>query len=136
VNVLVDSNVWSEALRRDQSLVSSEVQVLRDLILEDRVQLIGALRQEILSGIRESERFARFKEKLRAFPDHEIEPERYEEAAAFFNQCRTQGIQGSHTDFLLCACAVAWNQPILTKDQDFRRYQALIPIQLLLDSTS
>ena len=135
MNVLVDANVWSEALRRNQSREpeSSEVRVLRDLILEDRVQLIGALRQEILSGIREGERFERFKMKLRSFPDRLIELQRYEEAAEFFNRCRANGLQGSQTDFLICACAIAWGQPILTKDRDFKRYQTLIPIRLLLE---
>ena len=136
VNVLVDADVWSEALRRAVGLESNEVRVLRDLIAEDRVQLIGALRQEILSGIREGERFERFKTQLRSFPDRHIEPERYEEAAELFNRCRAKGLQGSQTDFLICACAMAWKQPILTKDRDFKRYQTLIPIRLLLEEES
>jgi predicted nucleic acid-binding protein len=134
VNVLVDSDVWSDALRRQSQAISTEVQTLRDLILEDRVQLIGPVRQEILSGIREGVRYERFRQTLRGFTERPIERQRFEEAAAHFNLCRSHGIQGSSTDFLLCACSIAWNQPILTKDQDFRRYRQFIPIQLLLET--
>jgi predicted nucleic acid-binding protein len=134
VNVLVDADVWSAALQRHRGPESAEVRVLRELILEERVEIIGPVRQEILSGIREGERYERFRQTLRSFPDRPVELERFEEAAAYFNICRQRGIQGSSTDFLLCACAIAWNQPILTKDQDFKRYRQHLPLHLLLET--
>jgi predicted nucleic acid-binding protein len=40
-------------------------------------------------------------------------------AAGFFNRCRAKGVQGSNTDFLLCALALRRKIPILTNDADF-----------------
>jgi hypothetical protein len=86
MNVLVDSSVWSLALRRNttnEAIVI--VNVLRDLIADGRVVLLGAIRQEVLSGVRYKEQFARLQEYLRAFPDLELTTEDFELAAEFFN---------------------------------------------------
>ena len=48
VNVLVDTSVWSLALRRPAAHGSSETAELVELIREGRVAMIGAIRQEIL----------------------------------------------------------------------------------------
>jgi hypothetical protein len=40
-----------------------------------------------------------------AFPDVPLLMEDYVTAANFFNLCRSKGIQGSSTDFLICAVA-------------------------------
>ncbi|WP_425146344.1 hypothetical protein [Deinococcus sp.] len=40
------------------------------------------------------------------------------------------GIQGSHTDFLICACSAAWSVPILTRDQDYLRYAEHVAVRL------
>lgn len=128
--VLVDSDVWSEALRRKKGKESLSVLALRALVTEGEVIMIGPIRQEALAGIKEVERFEKIKEILRAFPSQKIEEPIYEMAAAFFNLCRSKGIQGSHTDFLICACAVTWKASILTKDKDFKLYSQYIPIEL------
>lgn len=128
--VLVDSDVWSEALRRKKGTESLSVLALRALITEGVVIMIGPIRQEALAGIKEPERFEKIKKILRAFPSQKVDEPIYEMAAAFFNLCRSKGIQGSHTDFLICACAVTWETSILTKDKDFKLYSKYLPIDL------
>jgi predicted nucleic acid-binding protein len=104
MSVIIDTSVWSLALRRRTSPDSSPaITLLRNLITDDQVALLGVIRQEILSGIRSFEQFARLRDYLRAFPDLELMPEDYELAAEFFNTCRNNGIQGSNTDFLISA---------------------------------
>lgn len=93
--------------------------------------MLGAIRQEILSGIRSSEQFTRLRDYLRIFPDMELLPEDYELAAEFFNTCRSNGIQGSNTDFLICAVAHHRSYSILTTHNDFQSFQAHIPLILL-----
>ncbi|MDA7500197.1 PIN domain-containing protein [bacterium] len=127
--VIVDSDVWSEAFRK-KGEVSLSVHTLRNLITEGEVTMIGPIRQEILSGIKETERYEKIKDALRAFPSQRIEEPSYEMAASFFNRCRIKGIQGSHTDYLICACAIVWKARILTKDKDFTRYAKYLPIEL------
>lgn len=130
MNVIVDTDVWSEAFRKKIGHPSNHVQELAALVTENRVQLLGIIRMEILCGIKEVSIFNRLHNRLASFPDLLIESETYILAAQFFNLCRSKGIQGSNNDFLICACAVQHDLPILTKDQDFTRYSNYIPIQL------
>ena len=132
MNVLVDSSVWSLALRRNTTNDAIViVNVLRDLIADGRVVLLGAIRQEVLSGVRYKEQFSRLQEYLRAFPDLELTTEDFELAAEFFNTCRTKGVQGSNTDFLLCAVAHRRGYSIFTTDKDFENFRSHIPVILL-----
>ena len=132
MSVLVDSDVWSELLRKVKGELSPQVKVLTTLLDEAEVgvMLIGAVRQEVLSGWRERQQFERVRELLRDFPDQDVGTAEYELAAEYFNTCRSKGIQGSHTDFLICACSAAWNVPILTRDQDYLRYAEHVPVRL------
>jgi predicted nucleic acid-binding protein len=58
MKVVVDTSVWSLALRRNTPNDALElVNVLRDLITDGRVILLGAIRQELLSGVRYIEQF-------------------------------------------------------------------------------
>lgn len=132
MSVIVDTSVWSLALRRRTPPDSSPaVRLLRDLIADDRVTLLGTIRQEILSGVRTSEQFTRLRDYLRVFPDLELVYEDYELASEFFNTCRSNGIQGSNTDFLICAVSHRRSYSILTTDDDFQSFQAYIPVLLL-----
>jgi hypothetical protein len=132
MNVVVDTSVWSLALRRNTpNDATSIVNILRDLIADGRVVLLGVIRQEVLSGIRYSEQFIRLRDYLRAFPDLELTTEDYELAAEFFNTCRSNGVQGSNTDFLLCAVAHRRGYSILTTDKDFENFRLHIPVILL-----
>ena len=135
MNVVVDTSVWSLALRRNTpNDAIAIVNILRDLIVDGRVVLLGAIRQEVLSGIRYLEQFMRLRDYLRAFPDLELTAEDYELAAEFFNTCRSNGVQGSNTDFLLCAVAHRRGYSILTTDKDFESFRLHIPVLLLLIS--
>ena len=122
MNVLVGTSVWSLALRRQKQTESKYTQELRALIEERCVQMIGPIRQELLSGAKLSSHFKKLKQRLAAFPDLIIETEVYEKAAEFFNICRSTGIQGSNTDFLICAVSAMHKLPIFTADHDFEYY--------------
>jgi predicted nucleic acid-binding protein len=130
VNVLVDTSVWSHSLRRAQATPQPMTTELQQLIGDLRVVMIGAIRQELLSGIRHYPQFVHLRNHLRAFPDLPLGMADYELAAEFFNLCRAQGVQGSNTDFLLCAVAVNHGLAIFTTDQDFALFQAHLPILL------
>jgi len=132
MSIIVDTSVWSLALRRSASPNSpSVVTRLRDLITADRSILLGAIRQENLSGVPSAEQFTRLREYLWAFPDVELAPEDYELAAEFFNTCRSNGVQGSNTDFLICTVAHRRSYSIFTTNNDFQGFQAYIPVLLL-----
>jgi predicted nucleic acid-binding protein len=133
VKILIDTSIWSLALRRsgalsrkDQSLVHE----LTELIGEVRVVMIGPIRQELLSGITIKSQFDTLKEKLWAFEDIPLTREDYERAAEFYNTCRKSGIQGSQIDLLICAVAAGREIPIFTTDNDFLLYAKYLTISL------
>jgi predicted nucleic acid-binding protein len=111
-------------------LESEPVKELRSLILEHRVEIIGPIRQEILSGLREEAQFERLEKQIGSFPDILLETADYTMAAKFFNTCRAQGVQGSNTDFLICATAVRRDLAIFTTDKDFPLFAKHLPIVL------
>ena len=134
--ILVDTPVWSLALRRKAGNLSAverrSTQLLDSLIREGRVQLLGAVRQELLSGLREESEYLRLRDYLRDFPDPPVETEDYEEAARASNQCRRNGIAASPVDMLMCSVAMRRRWEIFTGDQDFARYQAVLKVHLLM----
>jgi predicted nucleic acid-binding protein len=134
VRVLVDTSVWSLALRRKQTDLSPREQALgealRELIREGRAQIVGPVRQELLSGIREDEGFRKLRDYLRAFDDPQLQVEDYEEAARMNNTCRARDIAGSPVDFLICAVANLRNWQVFTTDRDFGRYLKVLPVRL------
>jgi len=72
MKVIVDTSVWSLALRRGQQPNDPYVALFRDLIVDGRVVLLGAVRQELLSGIRHAEQFERLKNYLRTFSNLDL----------------------------------------------------------------
>ena len=130
MRVLVDTSIWSVALRRTRRSESSSARELRNLIADHRVDIIGPMRQEILSGIREHAQSHKLEKHLAAFPDIPITTEDYVMASTFFNICREKGVQGSNTDFLLCAIAVRCKCAIFTTDKDFPLFAKYLTITL------
>ncbi|HBX46071.1 PIN domain-containing protein [Limibacterium fermenti] len=106
-DVLVDTSVWSLAFRRSK-LGEREFAVaneLASLIRELRIAIIGPVRQELLSGISDPNVFENLRRRMTVFTDYGIQTADFELAAEYSNLCRKNGIQGSHTDFLICAVA-------------------------------
>jgi predicted nucleic acid-binding protein len=130
MNVLVDTSIWSLALRRNSPRGTSAEMELVELVREGRVLMLGAIRQELLSGIRSNEQFKKLRDGLRAFSDLVLEEADYEEAASCFNRCRAKGLQGSNTDFLICAVGIRRNAAVLTTDDDFEGFADVLHLHL------
>lgn len=130
MNVLVDTSVWSLALRRAATKDEPMTRELAELVREGRVIMLGPIRQELLSGVKTEKQFATVRDHLRSFPDEAIAMADYESAAELFNRCRRRGIQGSNTDFLICAVCARLGTPILTTDGDFKVFAKVLPIEL------
>jgi predicted nucleic acid-binding protein len=130
VKVLVDTPIWSYALRTRNEEYRHEIDQLESLIKDQRALIVGPIRQEILSGYSDLRKFRKLKEKLSCFENTPIQDTDYEVAAELCNQCRKRGIQGSHIDFLICAVAKRIDAPIFTTDKDFRSYEKIISIKI------
>lgn len=126
MKTLVDSCVWSLLLRRkDKSALSGDeqqkVMLLRNAIQDGRVAIIGPIRQEVLSGVKDSAQFEKLRRSLEAFPDEPITTQHYEEAARLFNLCRSRGVECGAIDILICAVATRKRWSILTNDGGLKR---------------
>ena len=130
MNVLVDTSVWSLALRRRAPKSLPHVTELGELIREGRVVIMGPIRQELLSGTKANEEFHRLREHLEPFPDLELVRDDYENAAQAFNTCRARGLQASNTDFLICAVALKRDLAVFTTDHDFDRLSSILKVHL------
>jgi predicted nucleic acid-binding protein len=134
LRVIVDTSVWSLALRRQRKDLSrgerSLVLLLRDIIVQGDAVLLGIVRQELLSGISSAGTFEIIRQRLRGLDDLPSDVEDYERAASSTNQCARHGVSTSIADMLICAVATGRDLPILSTDDDFKLYAKHLPIRL------
>ena len=135
MKVLIDTSVWSQALRRQTAETSSTAQervvdVLKELIHDSRIAMLGPVRQELLSGVKTQKQFETLQQILSVFSDEPLRIQDYEQAAKNFNQCRQGGVQGSNTDFLICAVSMSREWPIYSLDKDFEQYKNHLALKL------
>ena len=132
MSVLVDTPIWSFAYRRARRspLEQAVVVELTLLIRREQAVLIGAIRQEVLSGINDSAHFESVRSTLRGFQELDLVGSDYERAAMLHNVCRRKGIQGSAIDFLICAVSLRYDASVFTTDGDFKRYAKLSGVRL------
>jgi predicted nucleic acid-binding protein len=134
--VLVDTSIWSLALRRHPSDLSRSERMiansLRELIHEGRVQLLGAVRQEILTGIREPAKFLKIRSELHEYEDVAMASDDYETAARMSNLCRESGIAATPIDMLICAVSQKRRWQVFSTDGDFLHYAKVLPIQMMM----
>jgi predicted nucleic acid-binding protein len=134
MNVLVDTSVWSLALRRKKGSLSANEKLLvielAELIREGRARIVGLIRQELLSGIKTAEQYEKLKLYLRAFPDEAIDTMDYEDAAKASNRCRAKGVVVSVVDMLLCVVGMKREWAIFTTDPDFSNHAKVFPFSI------
>jgi len=132
--ILIDTPIWSLALRRRPHDLSAaeagHVHEWERLVRAGGAHLIGPIRQELLSRVRDDRAWERLRAALRPFLDLPIRTDEYERAAQFFNRCRARGIVGSAIDLLICAASVGYGAPIYTTDADFPRYATVLKLKL------
>jgi len=120
VRVLVDTSVWSLALRRKSVSTQKEAIRLRQLIDEEhQLFLTGIILLEILQSIKEAQQVGKIRGYLDFFPLLELDRAGYENAAKLSSDCRKKGIQCSTVDALIAQTAIEHNCYLLTADKDF-----------------
>ena len=134
MNALVDTSIWSLALRRKAHDLNpaerAAVAELTNLIKEGRARIIGLIRQELLSGIKTAGQYEKVRTVLRYFPDEPVATEDFEAAAKAGNECRSRGVAVSVSDILICAIALARDWSIFATNPDFKSYARILPLKL------
>jgi len=133
VTLLVDTSVWSLALRRDTDISSAHAQIaaLRDALLgTDLVVTTGVVLQELLQGFAGPRArmtiIDRFKALAMLVPDRED----HIAAADLRNHCRRAGIQVGTIDALLAQLCIRHDLTILTTDNDFSHIAQRSPLRV------
>ena len=85
MNVIVDTCVWLEVFRRN-SVNPHIVHTITGLIENDSIVVIGAIRQELLSGVSDEAKFKKLKTNFSAFKDIVVTTADYEYAAEISNK--------------------------------------------------
>jgi predicted nucleic acid-binding protein len=132
MTVIVDTPIWSTVYRHERN-GKRETDIdfeMMSLIRRGLAVMIGPVRHEILSGLRDPKRHELLRTTLRAFDDLPLLTEDFEQAATNMTLCVRKGIQGSPTDFLLCAVAVRHDAAIFTTDRDFQLYAKQLKVRL------
>jgi predicted nucleic acid-binding protein len=130
--IIVDTTVWSKAYRRKKIPAEEQniVNTLYSILDTEQEVLIGPVRQELLSGISNKDIYNNLRIKLNGFNNYMVQLADHDLAAEYCNICLNNGVQGSQTDYLICAVANRYNLEIFTEDKDFNLYKEYLPIQL------
>jgi predicted nucleic acid-binding protein len=120
MTLLVDTSVWSLALRRDPPLVVPQVTALRQALeAEDIVVTTGLVLQELLQGFARPSAREDIIEHFAALPMVTPNREDHIAAAQLRNTCRRAGIQMGTIDALLAQLCIHHGLTLLTTDKDF-----------------
>lgn len=121
MSLLVDTSVWSLALRRDARTKLPEVDALRAaLVGADQVFTTGLILQELLQGFAEPRAHGQLIERLATLAFLMPDREDHIEAAEVRNQCRRRGVQVGTIDALLIQLCRRHDLTLLTTDKDFQ----------------
>jgi len=132
IKLLIDTSVWSEALRRkEKSLNSFETLVRRIIENNDEIVIVGIILQEILSGITNEKLFLEILNILNDFSYVEITKEDYIHAAELRNKCKQKGISAGSFDFLIASVAIRNKLTLVTYDNDFKNISKYTELKIL-----
>lgn len=120
MTLLVDTSVWSLALRRDAPANEPEVVVLKNALAGSEVVVTtGLILQELLQGFGAPKARAQIMESFGALAL--IPPDRQDHIAAaeLRNTCRRAGVQLGTIDALIAQLCIRHELTLLSTDQDF-----------------
>ena len=131
MTLLVDTSVWSLALRRDAPPAVPHVEALRSALEGgESIVTTGLVLQELLHGFAGPKSHGLIIARFSALPL--LVPDRTDhvEAAALRNSCRRSGLQVGTIDALLAQLCIRHELMLLTTDADFERIGALTGLRV------
>lgn len=119
MTVLVDTSVWSLALRRDSPPSSPAVVRLTEVLESDLVVTTGLIIQELLQGFLPERTQTEIRRRFGALPA--VQPTRGDHIAAadLRNACRRAGVQLGTIDALIAQLCITHDLELLSTDRDF-----------------
>jgi predicted nucleic acid-binding protein len=131
VTLLVDTSVWSLALRRDTAATEPEVRQLKDALLGAEVVVTtGLVLQELLQGFAGPKAREQIIDRFAALPLLQPDRQDHIDAAALRTTCRQAGVQVGTIDALIAQLCIRHELTLLTTDRDFSHMARYCPLQL------
>jgi hypothetical protein len=131
MTLLVDTSVWSLALRRDVEATEPEVQQLKDALFGSEVIVTtGLVLQELLQGFSGPTAQAQIVERFAALPLLQPDRDDHVNAAGLRNACRQSGVQIGTIDALLAQLCIRHHLTLLTTDKDFTHAARHCPLRV------
>lgn len=131
MNLLVDTSVWSLALRRDQPPDDPAVRLLYSALAGgDSILTTGLVLQEILQGFKGPAARDAILGRFTAIPCLVPDRRDHVEAAELRNACRRRGSQVGTIDALLAQLCLRHGLTMLTTDRDFARIAEVRPFDI------
>jgi predicted nucleic acid-binding protein len=131
LTLLVDTSVWSLALRRDgEGAGTHTIALRRALEGDDIVVCTGLVLQELLLGFAGARAHKSIVERFAALPI--VSPDRQDhiDAALLRNACRRAGVQLGTIDALIAQLCIRHELTLLTTDQDFTHAARHCPLKV------
>jgi hypothetical protein len=128
--ILVDTSVWSLALRRDAPPAMPEVARLKDALVAGEVVTTGLILQELLQGLGGPRARAQIVARFAALPLLMPDREDHVQAADVRNRCRRAGVQLGTIDALIAQLCLRHQLTLLTTDRDFSHAARHVPLAI------
>jgi predicted nucleic acid-binding protein len=120
VSLLVDTSVWSLALRRDAQSAASEVNALQHALGgADQVFTTGLVLQELLQGFAGPKAHDQLIQRFAALGFIQPDREDHMEAAEVRDLCRRRGVQVGTIEAVLIQLCRKHDLVLLSSDKDF-----------------
>ena len=120
MTLLVDTSVWSLALRRDTDSAAPEVEALRGALEgADTVVTTGLVLQELLQGFSGAKDKPKIIASFASLPLLQPDREDHIAAAELRNVCRRAGVQIGTIDALIAQLCIRHGLTLLSTDKDF-----------------
>ncbi|MDR2013083.1 MAG: PIN domain-containing protein [Rhodanobacter sp.] len=131
MTLLVDTSVWSLALRRDTQATEPQVHQLKDALFGSQtIVTTGLILQELLQGFSGPKAQAQIVERFAALPLLQPDRDDHIDAAALRNTCRRAGVQIGTIDALLAQLCIRYEATLLTTDKDFTHAAKHWPLRI------
>ncbi|UYN83485.1 MAG: PIN domain-containing protein [Microcella sp.] len=119
MTVLVDTSVWSLALRRDVPLNSPAVTELTKVVKSELVVTTGLIIQELLQGFLPERTQAEIRRRFSLLAAVQPTLADHVAAAELRNTCRSAGVQLGTIDALIAQLCITHDLELLSADRDF-----------------
>lgn len=131
MGLLVDTSVWSLAMRRDEQPNSPELKLLiKALDSGEEIYSTGVILQELLQGFSGAKSADAIVERFTAIPMLIPDTADHIQAAELRNKSRRKGIQVGTIDALIAQLSLRYQLSLLTADKDFKHMSKAVKLKL------